>query len=333
MDIQVRAIDPHDDRALAAHHAVSVAATAHDVPDFPQPCPVWYAGLLRYPKRSSKRLAWVAYVDGQPAGALDLDMPMLDNTGNADVKIQVAPAYRRRGVGRTLYDHVVATVREHGRVRLIGEAVGTLPGGPARDGAGAAFAAAMGAKEALVQVRRRLDLSTVDVAAFAAVEAPGYSAVYWRERAPEEYVSDIGRLDGRLVTDAPMGDLVIEAPDIDAERVREEEESHIRRGERQYQVGIRHDASGALVAWTLLALEASVPDHAWQQITIVDPDHRGHRLGMWVKVANLRYLMAHEPAVRVIDTWNATSNTHMIAINEAVGFRAVDAWGMWQQEI
>src|SRR5262245_55650682 len=122
MDIEVRAIDPHDDRALAAHHKVAVAAERYDVPDFPAPCPVWYAGLLRYPRRSSKRFAWIAYLDGQPAGTLDVDLPMLDNTGNADVEIRVAPEYRRRGVGRTLHAHAVAVAREHGRVRLIGEA-------------------------------------------------------------------------------------------------------------------------------------------------------------------------------------------------------------------
>jgi GNAT superfamily N-acetyltransferase len=191
----------------------------------------------------------------------------------------------------------------------------------------------MGAKEALVEVRRRLDVSTVDIGGLAAPEAPGYSLVLWRDRTPEEYVRDVGRLDGRLVTDAPMGDLVYEAPDIDADRVRASEENHLRWGEHSYNAGIRHDASGALVAWTMLNLESTIPDHAWQQITIVDPDHRGHRLGLWVKVANLRYMLEHEPAVRTIDTWNAASNSHMIAINEAVGFRPVDAWGMWQQEI
>jgi len=333
VDIEIRAIDPHDDAALAAHHEVAAAAEEHDVPDFPTPCPVWYAGLLRYPKRSSKRFAWVAYLDGQPAGTLDLDLPLLDNTGNADVELRVAPKYRRRGLGRVLHERAVAAAREHGRVRLIGEAVGTLTGGPPRDEAGAAFAAAMGAKEALVEIRRRLDVSTVDIDALEAVAAPGYSLVQWRDRAPEDIVADVGRLDARLVTDAPMGDLVIEKPNIDVARVRESEENHALRGERSYKTGVRHDASGALVAWTMFALEATVPDHAWQNITIVDPDHRGHRLGMWIKAANLRYLMAHEPAVRAIDTWNAASNTHMIAINEAVGFRPVDAWGTWQQEI
>src|SRR2546430_4685795 len=221
MDIEVRAIDPHDDGALAAHHAVSVATTAHDVPDFPEPCPVEYAGALRYPKRTSKKLVWVAYAGGEPVGTLDLDLPLLDNTGNADVEIRVAPAHRRRGVGRTLHAQAVAAARAHDRVRLIGEAVAAPPGGPPRDEAGAALAAVLGAEEAPVEVRRRLDMSTVDTSAPAAAEAPGYSIVYWREHTPEGFLSDVGRLDGRLVTDAPTGDLVVEAPTVDADRVRE----------------------------------------------------------------------------------------------------------------
>ena len=158
------------------------------------------------------------------------------------------------------------------RVRLIGEAVAALPGGPPRDEAGAAFAAVMDAKEPLVEVRRRLDLSTVDTSAPAAAEAPGYSIVYWREHTPEGFLSDVGRLDGRLVTDAPTGDLVVEAPTVDADRVREAEESHVRRGLRTYQAGIRHDASGALVAWTMLVLESTVPDHGPRSFTVTPSD-------------------------------------------------------------
>src|SRR2546430_11949009 len=131
MDIEVRAIDPHDDGALAAHHAVSVATTAHDVPDFPEPCPVEYTGALRYPKRTSKKLAWVAYAGGEPVGTLDLDLPLLDNTGNADVEIRVAPAHRRRGVGRILHAQAVAAARAPAPVRPIGGAVPRPPGRPA----------------------------------------------------------------------------------------------------------------------------------------------------------------------------------------------------------
>jgi hypothetical protein len=37
--------------------------------------------------------------------------------------------------------------------------------------------------------------------------------------------------------------------------------------------------------------------------------------------------------VRYINTWNAASNQHMIAINEALGFRVMDNWVTWQHEL
>jgi hypothetical protein len=52
-----------------------------------------------------------------------------------------------------------------------------------------------------------------------------------------------------------------------------------------------------------------------------------------VKIENLRHALAHEPDLRIIDTFNAAVNDHMIAINEAMGFRPVDAWENWQQSL
>ena len=34
-----------------------------------------------------------------------------------------------------------------------------------------------------------------------------------------------------------------------------------------------------------------------------------------------------------IDTFNAASNRHMLAINVAMGYRAVDSWMQWQQTV
>jgi GNAT superfamily N-acetyltransferase len=333
MAIDVRLIDPYDDAALADQISVVTAARAHDVPDFPPPCPVRSAGTLRFPDKSAEVIAFLAYLDGLPAGTGSMWLPLLDNLGNARLDLQVHPGLRRRGVGAALYAFAVDRARQRDRVRIISDTVATLPGGTPRDEAGGAFAAAMGAKRALVDVRRRLDLSTVDVDALPMPQAPGYSAVTWTDRAPEEFLADLGRLDGRMVLDAPMGDLVIEPWKVDADRIRDTERSAVARGDRLYHTGIRHDATGVLAAWSTLAFEATIPYHAWQYITIVDPDHRGHRLGTWVKVANLRFTLEREPALRTVDTWNAAVNKHMIAINEAVGFRAMDEWHQWQHEI
>jgi RimJ/RimL family protein N-acetyltransferase len=190
----------------------------------------------------------------------------------------------------------------------------------------------VGAGSALVEVRRRLDVTALDEAALDGMlrdgwgKAAGYSLVRWRDRTPEEHVADVAYLDGRLLQDAPMGDLAWEPEKVDAARVRGYEEARAARGQRTYNVAARHDGSGRLVAWTAISYDATSPWHAWQQITIVDPDHRGHRLGAIVKVENLRYALATEPATTAIDTWNAAVNDHMISINEAMGFRAQDRW-------
>ena len=60
------------------------------------------------------------------------------------------------------------------------------------------------------------------------------------------------------------------------------------------------------------------------------PGHRGRRLGMLVKAANLRRLTGELPAVRRVDTWNAEENAWMLAINVALGFRPSGGAGEWQ---
>ena len=48
-------------------------------------------------------------------------------------------------------------------------------------------------------------------------------------------------------------------------------------------------------------------------------EHRGHRLGTLVKVANLERLLDVAPEARRVHTWNADTNTYMVAINELDG--------------
>jgi GNAT superfamily N-acetyltransferase len=251
----------------------------------------------------------------------------------------VHPEDRRRGIGRQTFAAVKQFAREHGRGLLMGEYCEQYVAGPPRDPAPAAFAAAVGAQAALPEVRRRLDLTTVDVDAWrsryddALRQAKGYSLVWWSGPVPDEFVADAAYLDGRMVHDAPMGDLRYEPENIDADRVRAMDEVRRRRGQASYSAGARDDQTGRLVAWSALHFDVGVSDHAWQAITIVDPDHRGHRLGLLVKLENLLRIPQIEPELRYVDTWNAAENAHMIAINEAIGFRAVDGWVGWQCEL
>jgi len=63
--------------------------------------------------------------------------------------------------------------------------------------------------------------------------------------------------------------------------------------------------------------------------TFVLRAHRGHRLGITLKLAALRELQRLSPATKRITTWNAESNTAMVAVNEALGFRRNGQRSAW----
>ncbi len=339
MSITITPIESADDPAVEQAYQVECAARAADVPDLPAPCRESFCGALAHPSPHRLARRFLARVDEVAAGYLEVVLPELEETDNAELDLLVHPEFRRRGVGRKLFDRAISVAAQAGRDRLIGQSVAALPGGVPRTDAGAGFANSVGAKPALTDLRHRLDLAEVDETALtellaeAWLRAEGYSLVWYRDVAPGEWVGDIAYLDGRLIKDGPLGELLLEPELIDPKRIRAGEAVSRACRRRRYNTAVRHDESERLVAFTTLELEHCPADHAWQQITIVDPEHRGHRLGTVVKIENLRYARVHEPALRYIDTWNAETNQQMIAINEKIGFRPVENWINWQIEL
>ena len=79
-------------------------------------------------------------------------------------------------------------------------------------------------------------------------------------------------------------------------------------------------ATAELAALTEVFTDPEVPTWAGQGVTAVVRKHRGHRLGLLVKLAMLDLITATRPEVRRIQTWNASANDHMIAVNETLGY-------------
>ncbi|WP_411373924.1 hypothetical protein ACLH0K_12675 [Arthrobacter sp. MPF02] len=94
-----------------------------------------------------------------------------------------------------------------------------------------------------------------------------------------------------------------------------------------------HRETRELVAYTVLNWRPAVPASIAQQDTLVAGDHRGHRLGMLIKLANLRRAQARWRSARSILTWNASENQHMLAINIALGFKPAGYEGEWQKRL
>jgi hypothetical protein len=194
------------------------------------------------------------------------------------------------------------------------EEVRSLPGGVARDEAGYRWLTDRAHRPGLTSIRYRYRLGDRPEGDEVAL-ADGYSLVRWLDAVPGEIIGDIAALQSRLTADAPTGDLTAEQELHDADRVRAQEATQLGRGHHWYSTAARHDATGRIVARTKLSFEEEDDTHARQRVTIVEPAHRSRRLGLAVKAANHAYARGHEPALRVIESWNAEENTHMRAVN------------------
>lgn len=337
-DLRIVELDADDPAAVDAAYLIGNEAVAADLPDLPPLCRYEHDVRVRVPMPGADRHTFLAYRGAEPVGLVHADLPVYDNLDKAILDVLVLKQHRRQGAGRALYRHAVDFSLARGRTSVLGFSVITDRDG-VPIGSSAPFAAALGQENKLLDVRRRLDLSTADDAeldrllAESRPKAAGYSTVQWGNLPPEELIEDLAQLDSSFLDETPNGDLDYEPEKVDADRLRQLSEVRLRYGSRRYETGVIHDATGRLVAWTAIRVARTIDWHAWQLITLVHPDHRGHRLGMIAKVVNLRTLREHEPAVRMIDTFNAEVNAHMIAINEAMGFRAVDRWANWQASV
>jgi GNAT superfamily N-acetyltransferase len=136
-----------------------------------------------------------------------------------------------------------------------------------------------------------------------------------------------------MSTDEPAGDGERQAEHWDEARLRENDELLADRGTRKLAAVAQHVPSGQLVAMTEILVADDAPSFAWQMITVVHPDHRGHRLGLAIKLANLGLLAERAPAARVVQTGNASVNAPMIAVNEMMGFEPVSEGIFWQKHL
>jgi RimJ/RimL family protein N-acetyltransferase len=325
--VDIVPLELDDDAALDATYEVALGAAKTDLPDEPPPGRREHRAHLSIGWGGEQPVTWLALVGGHVQGYASLTLPSYDNPHLGEAVIVVHPDARRRGVGTALARQLQIRVRAAGRRLVIGETLKATPG--------PAFAAALGAECALVEVRRVLDLTEVDereherLAADARWHATGYRLLRWSGAVPAEYLDDMARLLTQM-SDAPVDDLEWDGEVWTPERVRRAEEGSALAGDRTYTVAACHEASGRLIAFTSVFIREAHPWWSSQGATLVMPEHRGRRLGLLVKLAMLPWLRELEPEVRELVTGNAGSNGPMIAINEALGYRIRGHYEEWQ---
>jgi RimJ/RimL family protein N-acetyltransferase len=208
--------------------------------------------------------------------------------------------------------------------------------GESRDAsAGAGFAAAVGARRGgTTDQRRVLDVDAdlpgrlADLTVLAGRRASGYSLQSWSGMAAEPDVDQLAAVI-EAIADAPRPGSM-KAEQWDAARVRADEARSLALGLTVHSIAARHDQSGELAALTQVCIDPLLPGWAFQLLTVVARRHRGHRLGLLVKVAMHRLLVEQRLGVRRIMTTNEASNQPMIGINEQLGYRITDTFASWE---
>ena len=338
--LEVREVDPTDDATIDAWHAAYLAAEVHEVGPVATP---WRleevrARLLAGDGRRERTRAYVGLRDGVVVASGMLVLPLLANLRRTEVRVHVHPDARRAGAGTAMLTDLETRAREAGRTLAFTDCTWAWSAGS--DGAGRPgpeFARRHGYALALSDVMRVLDLPVpTDRLAALADEAAPHHAAYdvraWLGPVPDDLVAGWVALESTIETEAPTGGLDVEPQAADVEAFRESEAMLAQQGRTKINA-VAVTGAGEVVAYSDVAVTLHEPERAYQWGTLVRRDHRGHRLGLALKLATLRLLQDGWPGVRQVVTYNAEVNGPMVAVNEAMGYRPVARLGEFQKHL
>jgi GNAT superfamily N-acetyltransferase len=319
--VEITRLSPDDEAGCIEAVALLTAAAKLDCPEALLPTPRGYSAHLKHGWDGDPGQAYLARDDdGVTVGLLVLHAPTYDNTHLAWFEVQVHPDHRGRGIGSELLEYGERSARELGRTSA-GTDNWDLPKANA-------FSLRHGFEQKAIEVNRRQDIAGLDWSVVQRLydEAVQASAAYELVRVtgavPEEMLDGMVTLTASI-NDAPKDDLDIEDDVFTPERLRAYEAAQAAHDRKVYRVIARERSTGELAGHSTITVELERPHIAEQHDTAVDRNHRGHRLGALVKTAMLLWMRDQEPAVTQLDTWNAESNAHMIAINEQLNYRIV----------
>jgi len=321
--LTVRPVDTSDAGQLRAWWDIGYAASRE------RPLDVWPAWeisrqALPMTRTDGRLVLLLAERDGVAVGSGMVFLFRHDNTHLGEVNVWVHPDHRRRGVGRRVLEELERLALKDGRTTLISSAY--APAGA--ESPGSLFAAAMGYPLASGELTKVVDLATAPSAwpvldDEVAERIDGYRVEVWESRVPDEWVPDFLDLLGKLLGEIPTGDLDLENASWDEARLREGEERALA-VDRIQVIAAAVTPHERLCGFTDLRINKRDPRHASVGATMVLPEHRGHRLGLAVKLASHRRLLELFPGCEYVETGNAGVNAYMASVNERLGYRTVE---------
>jgi GNAT superfamily N-acetyltransferase len=326
-----RPLDPADDADMDAFQDVYAAAELAEDPEASLYSREDGAAMLSTPESASLFDAFGTFAGDRMVAETILMGSMRDNLELGQVLLWVDPQHRRRGFGTRALAHVEEHAGTRGRRILRVQ----LRMGEGLEG-NRLFAERHGYTLKMTEIERRLALPVdpghVDrLAAGAAPYHEDYELRAFVGSVPDDLRASYVAVQNLLGTEAPHGDLELEVGRDTVEDLDRLERERDEAGRTSVTAVALH--RGVVVAYANASVPASGARHVDQFGTLVHPDHRGHRLGMAVKCAQLQLLAEEFPDRDYIQTSNAEVNAHMVAINVALGFEIHQVWGEFEKRL
>ena len=329
--VRIERFDPAaDETRLRECYELAVSGHEADDPNVPADSyrrfrSWWTTGWAGNPQQ-----VWLAATaSGTLLGYYHLVLPERENRANAFLSPFIGPSARRQGVGSALVAHAAEQAALAGRTLLMSDARVGAPGH--------AFAESIGARPGLLEVRRVLEVGPAlharlgGLRAEAEQHSAGYTLRRWVGVTPDELARPVCALHAAMA-DAPHDD-AYEPMAWDPDRLLTDERQIVAEGARMYSVAAVQDGTGAAAALTQVFIDPDVTGWGFQGLTAVTREHRGHRLGLLVKVDMLDCLATAEPKLDQIVTSNAAENEHMIAVNEKLAHKVTDHFHSFEIDV
>jgi GNAT superfamily N-acetyltransferase len=287
-----------------------------------------FLGAMRSTDSGERMEAFVGYVDGVAVSFGVIYLFLLDNTDKGFVEVRVDPDHRRKGYGRQMLEHLIAIAEDDDRTQILAET--KVPIDEVETHPNCRFLKAHGFIHANVELVRYLMLPVDDtqiqtwIDSAAEKHGGDYRIETFGDDIPAELIPSLCVLFGQLAVDAPTGAVDFEEEVMTPERFAERTEM-IKAMGRTVLETLAIASDGTVAAQSTLSIPLDDSGDVWQWGTFVHREHRGKRLGLATKAANLRELQTRFPGTKRIVTQNAETNAFMVSINELMGFELVEA--------
>jgi GNAT superfamily N-acetyltransferase len=333
--VDLRPIDLADDAAMAELYAVEQRSSHLGRESMPRWTFREFLGVHRTPDSGERHEVFGAYDGDTLLGFCVVWFPLLDNLDKVYFGLHVDPPVRRWGVGRALVAELEHRARADGRTMLLTDS--KVPAGERETHPYRRFAEACGFQLSNVEVVRHLPLPVPDerLQAWldkAAERHEGYTIRTYVDEFPDELADSLCLLLGQLAVDAPTGLVDFEEEAFTPERLRERYVTTEAMGRSLYET-VALSPDGDVVAQSTLAVARDDGTDVFQWGTFVHREHRGRRLGLAVKAANIRAVQDAHPDKRRVTTQNAETNDFMVGINKELGFEAVEDSAEWVKKL